>query len=551
MTLKVMYVMEKGAKVDGIKPILPYQFAAEEKTGENFKCIVNIVMPLGGSESGLFRYPKKGEKILVGVEGNGSFLMGYLPEDTADNINTGTNHKSVMPDEMAGQFFRYKGPGDDKDKKDKYSEIGFYHEETKWKKKDAKVNDPAPKIDTLRITSEGDINQKARNHNQIKAKRFELLVDCDGSKKTDKESEAEFAFGDKGGDDTELYAGDAHIRAKSRVIIKAEDEIRLEVGRSSIIINDTGINIVSRKIRSNFSNSYDTTLNLTAADGVFMYAKEVNVKAGLALSLSEGFGGSVSSEFGVVRINGLDIRLATMTTANYSMKAAMNAANSFTSGLFMGLGMMDAGREGNNYAGLGSFGQTASNAVLGGGRALIDLVTDTKLDNFDIKDLPHILILTWDITCLILKIVGITLETTIPKKILRENPFARDGLYSSMWLIENGLAIGTVTALAVASFKGAIHESVIWLNSNAKITMDSFDYSQKTVAKMDANTAFAGVSAGVAKGVIKEGWKKVLKIVAGVTGGVLGAGAAAGATTAFFTGTVKANEQFEKELRSL
>jgi len=240
-----------------------------------------------------------------------------------------------------------------------------------------------------------------------------------------------------------------------------------------------------------------------------------------------------------------------MTTANYSMKAAMNAANSFASGLFMGLGMMDAGREGSNYAGLGSFGQTASNAVLGGGRALIDLVTDTKLDNFDIKDLPHILILTWDITCLILKIVGITLETTIPKKILRENPFARDGLYSSMWLIENGLAIGTVTALAVASFKGAIHESVIWLNSNAKITMDSFDYSQKTVAKMDANTAFAGVSAGVAKGVIKEGWKKVLKIVAGVTGGVLGAGAAAGATTAFFTGTVKANEQFEKELRSL
>ncbi len=202
MTLKVMYVMEKGAKVDGIKPILPYQFAAEEKTGENFKCIVNIVMPLGGSESGLFRYPKKGEKILVGVEENGSFLMGYLPEDTADNINTGENHKSVMPDEMAGQFFRYKGPGDYKDyedkkgvKKDKkkvYSEIGFYHEETK-----CKVDAPADKIDTLRITSAGDINQKATNHDQIKAKRFELLVNCDGSKKTDKESNDEFAYGDQ------------------------------------------------------------------------------------------------------------------------------------------------------------------------------------------------------------------------------------------------------------------------------------------------------------------------------------------------------------------
>jgi hypothetical protein len=509
MTLKVMYVMKKDEEVYGTKPTLPYQFAAEERTGEKFQCIVNIVMPLGGSESGLFRYPKKGEKILVGVEGNGSFLMGYLPEDTADNINTGKEkHESVMPDKMAGQFFRYKGPGDDKDKKDKYSEIGFYHEATKWKAKDAKANDPAPKIDTLRISSEGDINQKAANHNQIKAKRFELLVNCEGSKKTDKESKAEFAFGDMGGDDTELYAGDAHIRAKNRVIIKAEDEIRLEVGRSSIIINDTGVYIVSRKVRSNVSNSWDTTLNLTAADGMYMYAQEVNVQAGLALSLSERFGGSVSSKFGVVRIDGLDVRLATMTTANYSRKAVLNGIEFGASTALMGLGM---GRNNSNYGGLGSFGQTISNLGLSVGRFGLNFLSDTKLGNFDIKDTPGIMITVWDITCLILKVVNMILEMSIPKKTLREEPFARDGIYMGMWVVEYGLALTTVTTLAVASFKGAIHESVIWLNSNSKIQMDAVELNLLSLFLTRGNSAVAGLSSKSLTEAIQGGWKRILE----------------------------------------
>ncbi|MDR2743031.1 MAG: hypothetical protein LBB98_12885, partial [Treponema sp.] len=41
---------------------------------------VKISMPLGGTESGLFRYPRVGEKVLVVTnESSSNYLMGYIP----------------------------------------------------------------------------------------------------------------------------------------------------------------------------------------------------------------------------------------------------------------------------------------------------------------------------------------------------------------------------------------------------------------------------------------------------------------------------------------
>ena len=88
---------------------------------------------------------------------------------------------------MAGQFFRYKGKTNNTDDKEEFSELGFYTDQTKWKKEGAGKDDPYPEISTVKLISTGDINQKAANHNQIKAKRFELLVNCDGSMLTDKD----------------------------------------------------------------------------------------------------------------------------------------------------------------------------------------------------------------------------------------------------------------------------------------------------------------------------------------------------------------------------
>ncbi|MDR2444514.1 MAG: phage baseplate assembly protein V [Spirochaetaceae bacterium] len=36
-------------------------------------------MPLGGTDSGLFRFPRVGEKVLVGTEEGRNYLMRYIP----------------------------------------------------------------------------------------------------------------------------------------------------------------------------------------------------------------------------------------------------------------------------------------------------------------------------------------------------------------------------------------------------------------------------------------------------------------------------------------
>jgi len=536
MTLKVMYVLEKGTKVDGTAPQLPYQFSAEEREGA-FKCIVNIVMPLGGSQSGLFRYPKKGEKILVGVEDNaGAFLMGYMPEDAADNIETGKDNTAVMPDEKAGQIFRYKGPNDDSKQTKEYSEIGFYNEETKWKAKGASS---CPKIDTLKITSAGDINQKATNHNQIKAKRFELLVNCDGSGKTDKDSNSKFAFGDQEGDDTELYAGDAHIRAKNRIIIKAEDEIRLEVGRSAIIINDTGISIVSRRTRANISSGWDSLISLTAANGLTMSGQTVSVNAGFGLSLTEGYGGGITSKFGIVRINGFDIKLSTLTSLNYTLKGVANSVDTVFNTAFMIGGVC-----GSNFGPLGSLGNSISGGIRLGGRALIDMFIENFSEQFNIADTPSTLITVFTITQLILTVLSIVLEQSIPEKILREVPTARDGIYAGIAVVENGFAMAVFIALAASSYKGAVHDSTIWLNNNSSINMEAQDINLNTIDKLETNSALAALSFSKIKDLVTNN-----KILFGSLALV-----AAGGIAGLIYGGVESypqNEAFEEELRSL
>ncbi|MDR2783384.1 MAG: hypothetical protein LBB48_06025 [Treponema sp.] len=118
-------------------------------------------------------------------------------------------------------------------------------EHIKW------VTEFFPKIDQLNIQSTGDIHTTAQNHQRLKAKRIEILSDVDESNFSEDLEGENRPFGDRDGDDSYLYAGDAHIRAKNRIVIKAWESIELQAGRSSIIINDEGITIASRKTQSN------------------------------------------------------------------------------------------------------------------------------------------------------------------------------------------------------------------------------------------------------------------------------------------------------------
>ena len=148
---------------------LPYTFCAYsgEQDLEQNRHVVQIVMPLGGVESGLFRYPNPGEKVLVGIESTYTaqrekitleggepfhvvtgitpnpskyYLMGYVPSAANQPFSpkpAGSTEEDVIDStktdviDNQGQVFRYQKTGTNTSDAE-YSEIGFYRKETQW-----------------------------------------------------------------------------------------------------------------------------------------------------------------------------------------------------------------------------------------------------------------------------------------------------------------------------------------------------------------------------------------------------------------------------------
>ena len=555
MTLKTLYVMAEDADVYGYKPNLPYQFPAEENpnasaTESNFKCIVDIVMPIGGSESALFRYPKKGERVLVGIEDTikKAFLMGYLPEEGNEknkgqnDFFAGKDNERVRPGKMAGQFFRYKGSDDYNEKVDKkgntipqretFSEIGFYTEETKWKRKGEET---PPSIDTLKITSTGDIHQESANYSKIKAQRFELLSDCESD------------FGDHTGDDPFIYKGDVNIRAKNRVIIKAASAITFRVGRSSIEITDDGIIIRSRKVNSNIPSSWDSMINVDVHNGLKLSGQRIINQAGIEYIVWDGQGGTINSKLGVIRIAGIDIGLNKFTTKEFIEHGIISAVEfganlAKTSAAFVdeqafsfGKGVVD---KINMVDGIFAAGFTA-------GHAMIPKLTGAASSYYHPAGFSSIMLSLLDLSKVVLMIVRIVVGMLIPEKLKRELPVINDSVYTAFAVVEFGLMNVAWVAMSVAWAPFMINESIIHM-SDMDIWMESEKICRHSIFKEDTNSPVAGLNID-----ISEAWSKTKKALVGIFGiaavGVVGG--AVGSTLMLVTTPL--NKALVEELMSL
>jgi hypothetical protein len=321
-----------------------YTFYAVTTSGADMQEIT-IVLPVGGVLSGLYRFPRVGEKVLVSIDDSGKFLLGYIPSEGSDPFAPVENAKTI-PDEVdklnknQGMILRYQQTGKKTDKVEdgeEYSEIGFYHEPTSWKagenttKNNYKGNFDAldanniPAIDKIKIHSTGDIRTEAVNHHLIMAKRFELLAGCeeiihksheekvgDTTTKYDADTtvEGELPIGDHTGDDSALHGGDVHIRAGNRVIIKADEEIRLQVGRTILTISDDGFDVITKLHTANMMNVYNTLLSMTPRDGITLAGQTVTVEAMRELKLKDGMGGGLSSALGVVELKGREMEIS-------------------------------------------------------------------------------------------------------------------------------------------------------------------------------------------------------------------------------------------------
>ncbi|MDR0684534.1 MAG: hypothetical protein LBF83_05345 [Spirochaetaceae bacterium] len=398
----------------GCAAVAPYEFTASG--GEVKKVTVKMVMPLGGKESGLYRSPKAGEKVLVApVNENNTiyYLVGYLPSAN-DAPFCGTGYDSVRNDVASdgggnadsakgfdaaqlnplnmdgfiadsGMSLRYPKTGDkntpeaekvynDKDnskvmqddpsdpKKSidptkkysstdqglPYSEIGFYNKKSKFplvnyeldrkKEKEDEKDEKAtyyPHIDVLNIQSTGDIESRAANYHLVKAKRLEILAG-DAAHEISPKTRADTAgaesgwnsdevpIGDSPMEDPEVRGGDMHIRAEGKVIIKALKEIRLQVGRTVMVIDDGGFKVVSQKLNSAVALPGDTTLSLNPRTGISMSGQEVNIESESKFSLCDAWGAKMEGTVGSLSMGGLQISQSALDTAGLNALAVTN-----------------------------------------------------------------------------------------------------------------------------------------------------------------------------------------------------------------------------------
>jgi hypothetical protein len=291
-----------------------------------------------------------GEKVLVEMGSTGNYLLGYIPNETdnpfapVQNGTTLTEEQNRLLETGRGMALRYRQTGKKQDKAEtegQYSEIGFYHEQTQWKPKSADdyADVPTegdtkgfPKIDRINIQSTGDIYESAVNHHQVKAKRMEILVNA----KNKNFSEMDVK------EDDYLRSGDMHITAGKRIIINAEDEIQLRVGRSSIVISDEKIEIKSKKNHGVKSgSSWDTTIELDPNSGVSVFGQHLEFSAAYGFEIKEAYGGRVSSTSGMFNISGRDIKLENLDTLFFFSKGGLALLDFITNSISIGRGLKD------------------------------------------------------------------------------------------------------------------------------------------------------------------------------------------------------------------
>jgi hypothetical protein len=71
------------------------------------------------------------------------------------------------------------------------------------------------------------------------------------------------------------------------VVIKAGQEIRLQVGRTTLRIDDQGFNVITKMIIGNYPNSYDTELNMHPREGINLGGKNINLNAGYRFNIGD------------------------------------------------------------------------------------------------------------------------------------------------------------------------------------------------------------------------------------------------------------------------
>jgi hypothetical protein len=236
---------------------------------------VQIVMPLGGKESGLFRQPRVGEKVLIGTEETegANYLMGYIP---SSNKKEDSYFSPAGADKKA-EIFRFNNNGANFSDT-AYSEIGFYHNPAE------SFQDVTVPMDSLRINSTGNINALAAN-------KFSLSADS-----------ISFRAGGAAKDRASIS-----VDAAGNVTISAKGSISLKTGRTSLSLSDSGFSVKSKIGDTVLSNTWDASISLSPLKGFSAAGLDCKLSAVRKSVMSEKLGGMVQVNMGLGSMKGREI----------------------------------------------------------------------------------------------------------------------------------------------------------------------------------------------------------------------------------------------------
>ena len=337
-----------------------YVFFAKKSNGEQIdKKIAEVIltMPVGGNQNGLLRFPRIGEKILAGVQGSVRYLMAYVP-NVDDMEFREASQDQVEADKLVSSeavTLRYKSPhafpkNDAGREKKQISEFKISTQKTYWPTtKDSDLD--FPEIDRIDVTSSGDVITTAQNYNEVNASRIGLFAgvqsDLEKSKQEvldSKENGGNYVNGlaalplDNKDDNLSFTKGDVQVRADHRVVINAQSGIELRCGRSVLKIDDSGIKLISAQIDPLYSTGDDSTLSISAREGVSVSGDTIDLVAKVKYSLSEQMGGKLSSFAGMTRLSTHNFRSTINSSVDHLANITMATLQAVETGVAMGLG---------------------------------------------------------------------------------------------------------------------------------------------------------------------------------------------------------------------
>ncbi|MBR4126462.1 MAG: hypothetical protein IKR09_02655 [Alphaproteobacteria bacterium] len=304
---------------------------------------IRLTMPVGGEMNGMYRFPRIGEKVLVAIEGTSHYLMSYLPnaENPFSPIEDEKEVSDVFDEE--GLVLRYKKTGEnvaDENRDEKYSEIGFYKEPSRWQTTDENLQNTEksveeddgegnktyyPYIDTVKVSSTGDLTSSAQNLNELKGRRVSI--------------ESKFLFGDRKAkdkdgkeitvpgnikedleervlDESEINKGDIYLNADNKIVISARNGIQLDCGGASITLDPTGISISAAKVDGLEAGEgpFDSEISLKHNGDVNLNGKMLTGYFSKAMFMEDGFGGGFICNSGSMDIFGRSVSVGASTT---------------------------------------------------------------------------------------------------------------------------------------------------------------------------------------------------------------------------------------------